>query len=754
MKTKISHFFSLVLISTLLIAGGLHAQTQLGNDIDGEAAGDRSGISVSFNAAGTRVAIGAYRNDGNGGDSGHVRVYEYNGANWVQLGTDIDGEAAGDNSGISVSFNAAGTRVAIGAYFNDENGGDSGHVRVYEYNGANWVQLGTDIDGEAAGDNSGFKVSFNDAGTRVAIGADVNDGHSGHVRVYEYNGANWVQLGTDIDGEAAEDHSGYSVSFNAAGTRVAIGAHLNDGNGGDSGHVRVYEYNGANWVQLGTDIDGEAAGDNSGRSVSFNDAGTRVAIGAYFNDGNGGDSGHVRVYEYNGANWVQLGTDIDGEAAGDRSGISVSFNDAGTRVAIGAYFNDGNGGDSGHVRVYSLDITPPVITCPPDVTVECGDDTSPANTGTATATDDVDPTPTITFADTSVAGCGNTEVITRTWTATDDAGNSSSCVQTITVVDTTLPTITCPANFTVGNDPGVCGAVVTYADPVGSDTCGATTITQIAGLASGSTFLTGTTTNTFEATDACGNTETCSFTVTVEDNIAPVLTVITGPITLFPPDHNYDTIALSQIFVSVSDNCADLSIDDVYIASVSSDEEEDLTGPGGAVDGNTVDDIVIAPGCQSVQLRRERNFRRNGRVYTINLAVDDGNGNIGVASVEVHVPRNPNGTAIDDVVVLYFEECDQSTRSPFLAVEDHDSYSIDVSFWPNPSDSYFNIKLKTNNYSDNVRLQVFDVNSRLLHSNEFAPEDEYRFGRELAAGVYIVKIMQAGKIRSARVVKY
>ncbi|MCH7785827.1 MAG: BspA family leucine-rich repeat surface protein [Bacteroidetes bacterium] len=227
--------------------------------------------------------------------------------------------------------------------------------------------------------------------------------------------------------------------------------------------------------------------------------------------------------------------------------------------------------------------------------------------------------------------------------------------------------------------------------------------------------------------------------------------IIADPITLFPPDFIYETIELSQLFVSVS--CLAISIDDVYIASVSSDEEEDLPGPGGGFDGNTVDDIVIAPGCQSVQLRRERNFRLNGRVYTINLAVDDGNGNTAVASVKVHVPRNPNGTAIDDGVA-YFEECDKSTRSPSLAVEDHDSYSIDVKFWPNPSDGYFNIKLITNNYSDNVEIQVYDVNSRLLHYNEFAPEDEYQFGRELAAGVYIVKIMQAGKIRSARVVKY
>jgi hypothetical protein len=76
--------------------------------------------------------------------------------------------------------------------------------------------------------------------------------------VYQYNGSQWVQIGQDIDGEAYGDQSGYSVSLNSDGTIVAIGAAFNDGNGGDSGHVRVYQYNGSQWVQIGLDIDGEA----------------------------------------------------------------------------------------------------------------------------------------------------------------------------------------------------------------------------------------------------------------------------------------------------------------------------------------------------------------------------------------------------------------------------------------------------------------------------------------------------------------
>ena len=64
---------------------------------------------------GTRVAIGAPRNDGNGFGAGHVRVYAESGGTWTQVGADIDGEAAGDSSGYSVSMSSDGTRVAIGA---------------------------------------------------------------------------------------------------------------------------------------------------------------------------------------------------------------------------------------------------------------------------------------------------------------------------------------------------------------------------------------------------------------------------------------------------------------------------------------------------------------------------------------------------------------------------------------------------------------------------------------------------------------
>ena len=76
-----------------------------------------------------------------------------------------------------------------------------------------------------------------------------------------------------------------------------------------------------------------------------------MAIGATGNDGNGSSAGHVRIYSWDGSAWTQVGNDIDGEAALDRSGSSVSIDSDGSHVAIGALYNDGNGSDAGHVRV-------------------------------------------------------------------------------------------------------------------------------------------------------------------------------------------------------------------------------------------------------------------------------------------------------------------------------------------------------------------------------------------------------------------
>ncbi|MFT4875429.1 MAG: sugar lactone lactonase YvrE [Bacteroidia bacterium] len=328
---------------------------QLGSDIDGEAAGDEFGSAVAVSEDGSILAVGAAYNDGGGTSAGHVRVYQYASSSWSQLGGDIDGETAQDRSGTSISLSDDGSILAIGARLNDGGGSNFGHVRVYQYASSSWSQLGSDIDGEATNDYSGESVSLSGDGTIVAISATDNDGggtNAGHVRVYQYASSSWSQLGSDIDGEAANDKSGSSISLSDDGTILAVGAYYNDGNGSSSGHVRVYQYASSSWSQLGSDIDGEAANDLSGVSISLSDDGTILAVGASKNDGSFTDAGHVRVYKYASSSWTQLGSDIDGEAADDYSGSAVSLSGDGTKLAIGAYYNDGVGANAGHVRLY------------------------------------------------------------------------------------------------------------------------------------------------------------------------------------------------------------------------------------------------------------------------------------------------------------------------------------------------------------------------------------------------------------------
>lgn len=341
--------------------------TQLGDDIDGEAAGDQSGYSVALSSDGTRLAVGAPGNDDGGTFAGHARVFEWDGgtSSWIQLGADIDGLSSYDNLGCSVALSSDGSRLAVGALGFDGVGTDSGQARVYEWSSgsSSWILVGSAIGGEAAGDQAGLSVALSSDGSRVAIGAPLNDGtaaDAGQARVFEWDGgsSSWVQVGSDIDGESGGDYASI-VALSADGFRVAVGAYNNSGAGTYAGHVRVFEWlsGPADWVQLGPDIDGEGANDHSGSSVAVSSSGLRVAVGAPSNDNaSGGNSGHVRVFDWNDAtaSWTQVFLDIDGEAADDQSGFSVALTANGSRLAAGAIFNDNpSGDDAGHVRYFS-----------------------------------------------------------------------------------------------------------------------------------------------------------------------------------------------------------------------------------------------------------------------------------------------------------------------------------------------------------------------------------------------------------------
>jgi gliding motility-associated-like protein len=217
--------------------------------------------------------------------------------------------------------------------------------------------------------------------------------------------------------------------------------------------------------------------------------------------------------------------------------------------------DDGNGNTASCTfDVILTDITLPAIACANDTTVnnDAGLCNATINLGIPVASDDCGITSLLNdFNGTSDASdtypIGATTV---TWTATDGSSNTNTCTMVVTVIDVELPVITCLNDTTISNDAGACDAVFNYAIAV-SDNCSATSA-QSVGLTSGSTFPIGVTTNTFIATDASGNTATCSFTVTVVDTelptiICPVDIVLCDTNVVIPLPTTADNCAVSTV---------------------------------------------------------------------------------------------------------------------------------------------------------------------------------------------------------------
>lgn len=188
--------------------------------------------------------------------------------------------------------------------------------------------------------------------------------------------------------------------------------------------------------------------------------------------------------------------------------------------------------------------------CPPDLTLECPADISPASTGQAVASGCG--TVTVTYADNVTLGCGSTSTIVRTWTATNGA-STATCTQTITLVDNTPPVLVCPSDQTVACDADLPAAYAAWlASAAATDACGTPTLVDNAPPAP---TACGETTVTWTATDACGNGTACSATFTVIDTTAPAihdaedLTVACNPAT------NADEYAAWLAAVTASDAC-------------------------------------------------------------------------------------------------------------------------------------------------------------------------------------------------------
>lgn len=328
---------------------------QLGADLVGSAAGDVFGRGVAISASGDRIVVGAPSSAATFSQGGQVRAYEWDGSAWSQIGQDINAtrisELLGDQNSLAIS--ADGSRIAVGSdRANDAMGLSVGQVRVYDYTGSTWVQVGSTIDGPGNAAQLGWAVSLSADGTRLAATAPgfgamgPGLGGEGQTFVYELVSGDWAMMGAGILGENPGDGSGRDVAMSSDGTRIVIGNDGNDEAASGAGSVRVYDWDGASWIQVGGDIDGNGNGASLGQSVEISGDGTR--IGAY----GGGSGDYAQIYQLVGSAWVQMGSDFSNGTSGTLHQL-LSLSTDGGRLAMGKP----NGGPAGHgeVEIYDWD---------------------------------------------------------------------------------------------------------------------------------------------------------------------------------------------------------------------------------------------------------------------------------------------------------------------------------------------------------------------------------------------------------------
>ena len=305
--------------------------SQLGNSLTSDGT-DASGFgnSVALSNDGTILAVGVTRGDDL---PGLVEVYQYSSGSWSKLGSSVqESEENGDYFGYSVDLSNDGTILAVGSLF---KGDRQGAASVYQYNSGTWSQLGSTLDGVAANNWYGRDVSLSGNGQILAVGADRYDTNKGQVRVFEYTSGNWSQLGSNIDGDANE-RIGRGVALSDDGSIVAMGSNL-------GGVGKVYQLSSGSWSQLGLDQAysvNNVTNTSLGLSTSISNDGTRVAFGAPgLLDG---ETGSVLVLKYTSGNWDYVNALSGGSDT--PFGWSSDISNDGSIIAAGNYQNiDGQG---------------------------------------------------------------------------------------------------------------------------------------------------------------------------------------------------------------------------------------------------------------------------------------------------------------------------------------------------------------------------------------------------------------------------
>ena len=213
------------------------------------------------------------------------------------------------NSKMVMSKN--GSTLALG---NKDANNNTGHVNIYKKDNNGQWQVVSTLTGNAENDNFGDNISINNEGTIIAISAQqiIDNEKHGYVRIYQVNATNnflWNQIGATLQGDNTKDTFGKGLSISNDGTIVAIGCPQERKI--DSGYVKVFQWSGTSWDQMGTNITGTEDYELFGSSVSLSGNGKTLGMGTLgTNNRIKLNFSHVEMWSYNGTSWTQINADI------------------------------------------------------------------------------------------------------------------------------------------------------------------------------------------------------------------------------------------------------------------------------------------------------------------------------------------------------------------------------------------------------------------------------------------------------------
>ncbi len=191
--------------------------------------------------------------------------------------------------GLSVDISGDGNRVVIGQ--NDRRVEEHPFVRVYDWTGSQWVQLGSDLLGDGPEDGFGSSVSISDDGSRIAVGIPQFEELTNklHARVFHYNNGTWEKLGGDI--LITGTWAGLSVDLNRNGKRLLVGSSKSQSK------IHIFDESNENWNRVDYGLFSREGTEFLGREVSFSQDGRRLAVSDYLFDNSYLNAGEVRVFE-------------------------------------------------------------------------------------------------------------------------------------------------------------------------------------------------------------------------------------------------------------------------------------------------------------------------------------------------------------------------------------------------------------------------------------------------------------------------